>query len=261
MMFQALVPSGGLEGYRFLQRTLERQQELTGESAEFKRNADAFRERIGSITTAQELVADRALLTVALGAFGLEDDINNKYLVQTILEEGTNDTQSLANKLADQRYQDFSAAFGFGDRTVPRTQLGIFPDEILDRYQRVSLEVSVGDQDESLRIALSADRELAELASEDNTDTTKWLTLLGNSAQRTLMGTALGLPDSVAQLDLDTQVGIFSSKMKRQLGLEITDLTDGDARDRVIERYLLRDAINTQASLSSGAVALTLLQG
>ena len=43
-------------------------------SIELKRDTEYFQEKISSITSAEELVSDRRLLTVALGAFGLQDD-------------------------------------------------------------------------------------------------------------------------------------------------------------------------------------------
>lgn len=48
------------------------------------RNDEAyFRAKIGSVKTAEQLVSDRRLLKVALGAFGLEADINNRFHPQS----------------------------------------------------------------------------------------------------------------------------------------------------------------------------------
>lgn len=259
MSFSAIVPNDGLVGYRFLQRTKEQQEDLIAQSPTSQRLEAAFRERIGTIETAQQLVDDRELLTVALEAFGLGDDIDNKYFIQKILEEGTTDSSALANKLSDQRYQDLADAFGFGDRSIPRTQLSIFPDEIIDKYHSSTFEISVGEQDESLRVALNADRLISEVVDTEESDRTKWLNILGNEALLETFQVALGLPDSMAQLDLDTQVEMYESKLKRQLGITISELTDESTRDQLIERYLLRNAVDLGASQSSGSLALTLL--
>lgn len=259
MTISALVPMDGLAGYRFLQRTREQQEDLISQSPLSQRLEETFRERIGTIETAAQLVNDRELLEVSLAAFGLSSDINSKFFIQKVLEEGTTDTSALANKLADQRYQDFSKAFGFGDRTIPRTQLSGFPSEILAEYRSSSFETSVGEQDETLRIALNADRLLADLAAEDSSDRTKWLSVLGNEPLLQLVQGALGLPDSVSQLDLDRQIEIYDEKLQRQMGFEISDLVDVANRDALIERYLLRSSINSADTSSSGAMALTLL--
>jgi len=76
MSFTPVIPMTGYAGWAFLSRTLERQQESFVESGTVKRAAEYFRENIGKATTAEALVGDRRLLEVALGAFGLEDDIN-----------------------------------------------------------------------------------------------------------------------------------------------------------------------------------------
>ena len=77
MTFQPIVPLTGYVGWRFLQNTLERQQETFNQSSQVQRDTTYFRENIGKIQTAEELVNDRRLLSVALGAYGLDEDINN----------------------------------------------------------------------------------------------------------------------------------------------------------------------------------------
>lgn len=261
MTVYALVPMDGLAGYRFLQRTREQQEDLIAQSPLSQRLEETFKERIGTIETAAQLVNDRELLEVSLAAFGLSSDIDSKFFIQKVLEEGTTDRTALANKLADQRYQDFSKAFGFGDRSIPRTQLSSFADEILAQYKSSSFETSVGEQDETLRIALNADRVLVDIAGEDSSDRTKWLSILGNEPLLQLVQTALGLPESVAQFDLDRQIEIYDEKLQRQMGSEITDLVNEDKRDALIERFLLRSSINSIDTYSPGAMALTLLAG
>ena len=112
--------------------------------------ADNFREKIESIKTAEDLVADRELLSVALGAFGLDDDINNTFFIRKVLEDGTIDDDALANRLSDSRYADLSEAFGFGTPGFTRTSLSFFADEIVDRYEAQQFQQAVGDQDNDI---------------------------------------------------------------------------------------------------------------
>mgnify|MGYP006142551315 FL=1 len=81
-MFQPIVPSGGLVGWRFLQRTYESQADNFNQSTQLQRDTEYFRENIASISNAEDLVADRRLLTVALGAFGLDADLGNKFFIK-----------------------------------------------------------------------------------------------------------------------------------------------------------------------------------
>jgi hypothetical protein len=62
-------------------------------------------------------VGDRRLLEVALGAFGLDDDIRNRFFIRKVLEEGTTSpSRRFANRLSDKRYLALAETFGFGDR-------------------------------------------------------------------------------------------------------------------------------------------------
>ena len=74
MSFQPVIPLGGYAGWTFLQRTREAQQQAFETSPQLARDVTYFEEKIGGITSAGDLVDDRRLLRVALGAFGLDDE-------------------------------------------------------------------------------------------------------------------------------------------------------------------------------------------
>lgn len=261
MSFQPIIPTGGLVGWAFLNRTLERQTAAFDASADITRDVDYFAEKIPRIDTAEQLVSDRRLLSVALGAFGLSDDIDNKYFVKKVLEDGSLASDALANRLADDRYLSMTKAFGFGDYDVPRTKLSTFSDEIVSLYRERSFEVAVGEQNESLRFALNAQRELAEIASEGSSDDTKWYRIMGNEPLRVVFETALGLPSSFASLDLDQQLSGFREKSRNQLGDgEISQFSDPEQIDQLVQRYLVRNQLAEIQTTSAGSIALTLLQ-
>ena len=261
MTFQPVIPMGGLVGWAFLNRTIERQSAVFEAAPEIQRDTEYFAEKIGEIETAEQLVADRRLLGVALGAFGLQDDIGNRFFVRKMLEEGTINPESFANRMADDRYLAFSKAFGFGDFGVPRTKLSTFPDEIVSLYETRSFEVAVGEQDESLRLALNASRELAEMAKQGGSDDALWFRVMGNAPLRTVFETAFGLPDGFGQLDLDQQLDVFRDKAERQLGHgEISQFSDEAAVERLVQTFLVRAQVAEAPTAIAGRIALTLLQ-
>ncbi|WP_050526132.1 DUF1217 domain-containing protein [Pseudorhodobacter aquimaris] len=263
MSFSPIVPFGGYSGWAFLQRTLPEQKEAFQSSATLARDEDYFRANIGSIQTAEDLVSDHRLLKVALGAFGLDDDINNKYFIQKVLDDGTLDASALGNKLADKQYLALSASFGFGDSAIPNTQNEGFADKILTAYQDRQFETAVGEQDEDLRFALNAERELAVLAAKDNSDDTKWYSIMGNEPLRQVFEKALGLPSSFATLDLDMQLSTLKAKTQKTFGDSgVAQFADAENLDALIKRFLIRsEALASFSSTSSGSIALTLLQG
>ena len=261
MAFQPVIPLGGLVGWSFLTRTLDRQTAAFEVSSELKRDTDYFAEKIGAVDTAEQLVSDRRLLSVALGAFGLQDDIENRFFVRKMLEDGTLADDALANRMADERYKAFSKAFGFGDFSVPRTKLSDFPGEIIALYEARSFEVAVGQQDDNLRLALNAKRELAEIATNSGTDDTKWFQVMGNAPLRQVFETAFGLPTGFGQLDLDRQLETFREKADRQLGNgEISQFSDEGAIEKLIQKFLVRAQISEARATTTGSIALAVLQ-
>ncbi|MEL6594728.1 MAG: DUF1217 domain-containing protein [Pseudomonadota bacterium] len=261
MSFQPIIPLSGLAGWNFLNRTMDTQRTAFENSPTIKRDTDYFREKIGEISSAKDLVADRRLLGVALGAFGLEADIGNKYFVQKILEDGTLDPEALGNKLADKRYLAMADAFGFGDNAVPLSQAAGFADQIVTQFQSRQFEVAVGTQDDDLRLALNLQRDLSDIVSQSTTENTKWFSIMGNPPLRQVFETALNMPGSVAQLDLDQQLDLFKEQSDRIFGSSDPAIfSTEETRDDLVETFLLRSQISQgQSFQSSASIALTLL--
>lgn len=260
-MFQPILPSGGLSGWAFLQRTFDSQTEAFNQSATLRRDTDYFEAEIGKITSAEDLVSDRRLLRVALGAFGLQDDIDNRFFIRKVLEEGTTDDDALANRLSDDRYQKLAEAFAFDSVAGPRTLDPGFAPEINALFRSREFEVAVGNQDEAMRLALNAQRALVEIADRDEAETTKWFRILGTPPLREVFERALGLPEGFGQLDIDKQVEIFQSKAQSNLGVSsLSDFADAKMREDLTRTYLLRDQLTNVSIQSSGSLALTLLQ-
>lgn len=261
MTFTPLVPLGGLAGFNLLNRTLGRQTELFNADPALQRDTDFFEQTIGSVQTAEQLVSDRRLLRVALGAFGLQDDIDSRAFVRAVLEQGTENEASLANRLSDTRYRRFADAFGFADAEGPRTRDPGFAAQIIDQFRRREFEAAVGEQDASLRLALNADRELVDLAAAEGTDNALWFRILGTPPLRRVFEVGLGLPQSFAQVDIDRQLDEIRSRAARQLGIESPrDLLDDDRREALVRQFLLRDQLSSVGFLSSQSIALSLLQ-
>ncbi len=262
MSFQPVLPLGGLAGWGFLKRTMERQQAVQQTAPVQQRDEAYFRDKIGKVSTAEQLVSDKRLLRITLTAFGLEADVNSKAFIQKILEGGTLKEGSLANKLADKQYQKLSAAFGFGDFSVPRTKISTFPDEILKQFRARSFETAVGTQNNTFRLALNAERELPTLAARPISDTAKWYTVLGNAPLRQVVQTALGLPKSFSSIDLDQQVSVLKTRAEAAFGSSgISQFTDPKRMDSLIRSFMVRAEIQDQGAGSSPAsIALQLLR-
>lgn len=261
-MFQPVLISSGLVGWQFLQRTYDQQFEAFGQSVAFKRDTDHFAENIGNVKTAEDLVSDRQMLTVALGAFGLQDDINNRFFIEKMLSEGTTANDSLANRFTDSRYTDFSAAFGLGPNEIPQTNRTGFAEEIIAKFQANSFEIATGNQDQTLRTALYGERVLPDVVTGDGSEAQKWFSIMGQPPLRTLFETAFGLPSAFGQADIDFQLGVFKDRANRLFGVsDPSQFAEPETLDRLVTTFLARSQLDAGGNgTSSAAIALTLLQ-
>ncbi|MGB5836409.1 MAG: DUF1217 domain-containing protein [Albidovulum sp.] len=211
------------------------------QTAAIQRDETYFRENIGAIDTAEALVADRRLLSVALGAFGLSGDINNKYFIRKVLEDGTLNSEALGQKLADKRYLELSKAFGFGDFNTPRTKLSYFADEVVAKYETLKFEEAVGEQNDQMRLAMNTERELATIATRNLSPDAKWFTVLGSAPMRQVFQTALGLPSAFASINLDKQLEVIKDRAERFLGSDdVAQFSDPKKVDDLVRLYVLR---------------------
>lgn len=262
MTFQPVIVGSGIAGWKFLQRTYEPQFDTFTKSSQLAQDIEYFTETIGTIETAEDLVKNRRLLSTALGAFGLQDDLDNRYFIRKILEDGTASDDALANKLADDRYKRLSAAFGFGPGDVTNTTNKQKMVRIVEDFKVQSFEIAVGEQNDTMRVALYAQRELASLAIEGMSEEAKWYTLMGLPPLRSMFETSLGLPASFGQIDIDQQYEVLRGKTRAITGNDtVAQFADAESIERLTQLFLARSQIaEIGAAASSAANALTLLQ-
>ncbi|MEV8465967.1 DUF1217 domain-containing protein [Fluviibacterium sp. DFM31] len=257
MTFQPILPHGGLGGWRFLQRTMDRQQALQQADPALQRAEARFRHKISEVQTAADLVQDRALRSVALQAFGLGDDVDNVFFIQKVLEGGTLARDSLANRLSDPRYAALADAFGFGNLGRPRTQIPGFADEILDAFRQQGFETAIGEKNADLRLALGLERELGSVLDRAKGNDARWFSLMGSPPLRRVFETALNLPSSLGRMDVDRQLDLFKSRAEQVFGSSVLgDFSDANRLDDLRTRFLLVGEANGTAIASSPALTL-----
>lgn len=196
-----------------LQKTLPRQEEAFRQSAEVKRLTEHVRANIAKADTAGKLVADRRLLEVALGAFGLKEDLNSKAFIRRVLEDGTMDSKSLSNRLADKRYHALALEFGYGDLGA-RTGLSGFAEKIVARFEARAFQAAVGERDGAMRLAMNLKGGLADIVARTGNPNAQWFALMGEPPLREVVQTALGLPKSFGALDVDRQLVTFKVRAR-----------------------------------------------
>jgi len=259
MAFQPQIPLPGIAGWRFLERTQASQQAAFDKGPQIARDIARFEEGIAGIATSADLIADRRLLKVALGAFGLEGEIDKRAFIRKTLDEGTTEPRALANRLTDPAWRRFAEAFGFGNPGGARTTEPGFAARIVADYRTRAFEAAVGESSNDMRLAMNFRREMAELSKGEGAS---WFTLLGSKPLRTVMEKALGLPKEFGQIDVDRQRDMMADRADRVFGKpDLSAFQDPAMVEKAINRFLARSQLEAgPPPTAPGVAALTLLQ-
>lgn len=262
MPFSPIIPDSGLAGWNFLKISLPKQSELFNRSPDIQREIDYFSENSGSVETLDDLMSDRRLLKVALGAFGLSDEINKGAFVRKVLEEGTADREAFGVRLNNSDYLDLANNLVVGeDETLNIT--AETRDKIISQYRTETFEAEVGNVDNTMRLALNFEREIAELAGSGLSENAGWFRAMASVPVRTVLEGAFNLPEGFSQLDLDRQKEILSDKANSLYGGKSVDVfEDPEFIENSIRRFLLREQIDQGPSASTpGFAAISILSG
>ncbi len=256
------TPIGGIAGWRFMQRTVDSQMAAFKATPVLDRELNYFKENISKITSAEELVKDFTLFKVALGAFGMEDKVADKFFFKKLLEEGSENEGAFALKLTDTRFREMAEAFGFGNEGGAKVAESDFAARITDAYQVQQFEKAVGEDNGSMRLALNLEREIGKYANAEFPETVAWFQLMANPPLREVFETAFGLPKSIGTLDVDRQRALFQDASARLFGSKSMDVfQDPENVDKLLQNFFAREQINNgPGQLTRGMGALTLMQ-
>jgi hypothetical protein len=199
----ALLP--GIAGFQVLAKTQDAEKARFAKQPQVAREIEYFKANIGKVNSPADLVKDRRLLAVALEAFGLGSDVNSQARIRKVLEGGTLQPESLANKLVDPRYKEIAAAFQFDLVDGDKLKDPAFVQTIIDRYTPTMFEDTIGDTNPNLQKALYFKRKMATA--------TNWYSVLADKALFSVVKTSLGLPDSFSKIDVDRQAAFLESKI------------------------------------------------
>lgn len=211
------------------------------ESQAVKDATDYYLANIVNVKSIDDLMADDRLFSYAATAFGMDATVDTKDFLRKVLEGGVRDPDSFANKQSDSKYAAFASAYNFEAYGENATTYNPAQVPTTEKYYRQTLEEDAGQQNEGVRLALYFQRKASGITS--------FYQILGDRALAQVVRTALGLPDSFAQADIDKQVQYFKQKLK------IEDFSNPKALDKFMTRFTAMWEIDnpsspTQASLS-----------
>lgn len=234
-----------LVGLSLVDATRDRQIESIKNSAQGSREINAFRERIGSIETVDQLLDDHELYSFVMKAYDLEDQIFGKALMAKVLKSDADDDTSLVNRLTSQRFKDIHEGLGFSADGIGNnnTLQPAWQEEMVERFldrQFINMQT---DQNETIGTVLEF-RKLAGTISSP-------FDFLKNATLSEFIQTAVGIPTEASGLDIDILAALIEDRV------DIENLDDPKEVNKLVLRYIaIKDAENTENISANAAVQL-----
>ena len=201
-------------------QNLSRYQAMTAAEPAVKTATAYYEANIGSVKSIGDLVGNYRLLSYALNAYGLGDQINAKGLITKVLEGGVSNPKSLANTLPNSQWTAFAAAFNFVDSgAIPPSSTSTVKTTTGD-YVEQQLESDQGNQDVGVQLALYFQRVAPTVTNEYG--------ILADPNLLQVAATIMGLPATAAA---DLQPQTLSELMP------ISDLKDPAKLNQLTERF------------------------
>jgi hypothetical protein len=209
--------------YLAVSQNLARYQAMTAAEPAVKSATAYYEANIGSVTSVRDFVDNYQLLSYALDAYGLGDEINAKALITQVLEGGVSNPNSLANTLTNSNWRAFAAAFNFADGGSSVSSASAVKTTASD-YVEQQLESDQGAQNGvGVQLALYFQRVAPTVTSEYG--------ILADPNLLEVAQTIFGLSPATSAENLDTQVQTLSQLMP------ISDLQDPAKLQQLTERF------------------------
>ncbi len=228
--------------YRLITANLQRSLDNVAQQPLPSREIEYYKQEISNIKSVDDFMANDRVYRFAMKAFGLEELSYAKGLIRKLLDQGTDDPQSLANQLADPRYRDLATTFNFVRYGASTTAFTDATQGTVDRYIRQSLEEEAGTTNEGVRLALYFERKAADINGP--------FEVLGDRALLQVVQTATGISPATASQPIDKQADEIAKR------IDLSELKDPDKLAEFLTRFTtLWEVSNPSSAPASSQIA------
>jgi hypothetical protein len=208
--------------YLQVENSLSRYQTMTADEPAVKTATAYYEANIGKVTSVQQFVGNYRLLSYALDAYGLGNQINSTALITKVLQGGVANPKSLANTLGGQ-WQAFAAAFDFGDEGAASISTASAVKTTTSNYIEQQLESDQGQQDPGVQLALYFERVAPTVSSAYG--------ILADKNLLEVVQTIFGLPAETSGSNIDAEASEISKV------LPMSELQDPTKLKQLTERF------------------------
>jgi Protein of unknown function (DUF1217) len=249
--------------YLSVVQNLPRMQAMTAADPTVKTATAYYAANIGKVTSVDQFVGNYRLLSYALDAYGLGDQINSTALIKQVLEGGVSNPKSLANTLP--QWTAFATAFNFAANGASSVSTSSAIATTEGNYVEQQLETNQGQQDVGVQLALYFNRVAPTVTSTYG--------ILADQNLLEVVETIFGLPTSFSAENIDVQAKAISNLFN------VSDLQDPAQLKQLTERFTASydstygsssssssltvsgSSSSSSSSSSAGSAALTILSG
>ena len=188
--------------YLAVSQNLTRYQTMTADQPAVKTASEYYAANIGKVTSIQDFVGNYRLLSYALDAYGLGDQVNSTALVTQVLQGGVTDPKALANTLSNPNWAKFAAAFDFVGQGAASISTASAVQTTTSDYVEQQLESDQGAQDQGVQLALYFQRVAPTVSTG--------MGIMGDVNLLDVVQTIFGLPPETAGTNIDAEAAIIS---------------------------------------------------
>jgi hypothetical protein len=229
--------------YLTVSQNLPKMLAMTAANPAIKNASAYYTANIGKVTSIQDFVGNYRLLSYALNAYGLGDQINSKALITQVLEGGIANPKSLANTLP--QWKAFATAFNFPANGAASVSAPGAVKTTEASYVEQQMETNEGQQDVGVQLALYFNRVAPNVTSPYG--------ILADKNLLQVVETIFGLPTAFSSENIDVQAKTVSNLFK------ISDLKVPAKLQQLTERFTAAYDVTygNSSSSSSTSSALT----
>jgi hypothetical protein len=227
-------------------QNLARYQAMTAKQPDVTTATAYYTANIGSVQSAADLVKNYRLLSYALDAYGLGNQIGSTALIQKVLEGGVTNPKSLANTLPNPAWKAFAKAFDFTDSGSASPSSAASVTTTTGDYVEQQLESNQGQQDPGVQLALYFQRVAPSVTTSYG--------ILGNENMLEVVQTIFGLGSTSTTSQIDAEATAVSKLVP------LSELQDPAKVTKLAERF--GAAYDAKYGPSSGSTSsLTVVDG
>ena len=201
------------------------------------RDIATFRAAVASATSPAQLLKNPTVLKVLLTANGLGGQEQYPALAQQALLSNTKQSTALANTLPDSAWKSTASLYDFANQGLAVLQKPGVLDTLANGYAEVTWRNSLDATTPGLSEALSFRSSASTFTTADQ--------ILGDPTARTVITTALGIPEQIAFQDIGAQEQAITSH------LDISKLQNPKFVETLTTQYLLAAGAAASSSGSS----------